>query len=167
MATQQIAVALPNLPPGPKTSSSDQVRLWINEPTKFWESCAREFGDVFTIQLGTVGTTVVFCHPTAIREIFQLPTDAFCVREYNEHYRLVMGDKSLLLLDRDAHHRVRKLMASHFHRDRLFHYQTTIQAITQRTVDEWPQNLPFSAQRSMHEIALQAILHILFGTSGI
>jgi hypothetical protein len=93
------AIESPVPPRGPQASASpwEQVRRWINEPTAFWESCTREFGDVFTVQLGSIGATVVFCHPAAIREIFQLPPDAFCVRASNEHYRLIVGDRSLLL----------------------------------------------------------------------
>src|SRR5262245_14123638 len=99
-----------SLPPGPDLPPWQQAQAWIESPVAFWTQCAAEFGDTFTVQLGTIGPTVLFSHPSAVREIFQLSPDAFECRQYNEHYKYVMGEQSLLVSDGSSHSRRRRLL---------------------------------------------------------
>jgi len=61
------------LPPGPELPSCRQAQAWIDRPLEFWEECAARFGETFTVQLGSIGPTVLFSHPEAVQHIFQLP----------------------------------------------------------------------------------------------
>src|SRR6266446_6305375 len=91
------------LPPGPDLPPWRQAQAWIESPVAFWEECAAEFGDVFTVQLGSIGPTVLFSHPSAVQQIFQLGGNAVECRQFNEHYKYVMGEQGLLVSDGVPH----------------------------------------------------------------
>src|SRR5262245_7864813 len=55
------------LPPGPTTPPAEQARRWIERPLELLDECARQFGDIFTLQLGALGATVIISHPDAVR----------------------------------------------------------------------------------------------------
>ena len=99
METASRLPAPAGLPPGPCLPSGRIAQLWIEQPVEFWEDCAAKYGEMFTIQLGSLGTTVLFCGPEAVRQIFQLPSNTFDSRHFNEHYKYVMGAGSILLTD--------------------------------------------------------------------
>src|SRR4051812_48848899 len=65
------------LPPGPDLPGWSQAQAWIEDPVDFWERCAALYGDPFTVQLGSLGAVVLFSAPAAVRQVFQLPADAF------------------------------------------------------------------------------------------
>src|SRR5579862_6053772 len=102
---------------GPTESSSEQVRCWIETPIAFWEECAREFGPVVPLDLGSLGTVFLISDPEIVREVFLLPQDAFECRHFNEHYRYVMGDNSVLLQDGEQHRRQRRLLGPMLRRE--------------------------------------------------
>ena len=104
------------LPPGPDLPSRRVAQLWIEQPIEFWEECAARFGDTFTIELGSLGTTVLFSDPEAIRQIFQLPPESYECRPFNDYYRSVMGDNALFLTDGADHRRMRKVLMPPLHR---------------------------------------------------
>ena len=100
-----------SLPPGPETSPSQQARQWIERPLELLDACALQFGDVFTLQLGALGSTVMFSHPEAVRTIFRSPPHLFECQHFNESYRFVMGDHALFLLDGERHRQIKRTMA--------------------------------------------------------
>src|SRR4051794_25723338 len=91
------------LPAGPDLPGWSQAQAWIEDPVDFWERCAALYGDPFTVQLGSLGSVVLFSDPSAVRQIFQLPADAYECHQYNEHYKYVMGEQSLLVSDGPRH----------------------------------------------------------------
>jgi hypothetical protein len=83
------ATPLVSLPPGPKTLPAQQARQWIERPLDLLDACAREFGDVFTLQLGALGATVMFGHPESVKTIFRAASHSFECQHFNESYRFV------------------------------------------------------------------------------
>ena len=49
-----MASIVDSLPRGPETSPAQQARQWIERPLELLDTCARQFGDVFTLQLGAL-----------------------------------------------------------------------------------------------------------------
>ncbi len=89
-----------SLPPGPDTPPAQQARQWIERPLDLLDACARQFGDVFTLQLGGLGATVMFSHPESVKTIFRAPPQSFECQQFNESYRFVMGDQRAVLAGR-------------------------------------------------------------------
>ncbi len=110
----------------------------------FWRDCAAQFGETFTVQLGSLGSIVLFSHPSAVRQIFQLPVEAYECRHYNEQYKYVMGEQSLLLSDGPRHRSRRRLLMPPLHRQTSPEFLRLIQRLTEQAVNDWPMGSPFS-----------------------
>ncbi|MBV9880984.1 MAG: cytochrome P450 [Gemmatirosa sp.] len=150
-------------PPGPSEPASEQVRRWIESPVDFWEACERTYGPVVGLDLGSLGPVVLLADADAVRELFQLPSDAFECRQYNEHYRYVMGDNAVLLQDGASHMRQRRLLAPPLRADALAPSAAVIRDVAERTVARWPVDDAFNPRPALHEIGFQVVLHLVFG----
>ena len=150
-----------SLPPGPDLSPSEQARLWIESPVQFWESCHREFGDVFTVQLGSLGSTVLFANPDAVRSIFAIPSHKFECHQYNEHYKYVMGSRSLLVQDGPTHRRQRRMLLPALRVEQIGRYASFIQEITSHVIGQWVAGSTISIRRACHEISFRSILRTI------
>ncbi len=154
-----------SLPPGPQISPQQQSKEWIEHPIDFWEACAKEYGDFFTVQLGSLGSVVLMSHPEAVRQVFALSPKVFQCHQYNEHYKYVMGEHSVLVQDGERHKAQRKQIVPPLHIERIKIYAEQICQITRQITDSWPSDHPFSVRLSMHELSLQVILQTIFGDS--
>ena len=150
-------------PPGPLEPAGEQVRRWIETPIEFWEECEREYGSAVSLQLGSLGTVILLSDPECVRDVFRLPADAFECHQYNEHYRYVMGDLSVLLQDGETHYRQRRLLAPMFRHEQLLPRMTAMRSIVLETIESWPRGTPFNPRPSLHDITFQSMVLLLFG----
>src|SRR5262249_55374913 len=152
-----------SLPPGPDLPPWLTAQAWIERPVDLWQECAAKFGDTFTLQLGSLGPTVLFSDPKAVRQIFQLTGDVYECRQFNDHYRYVMGQQSLLVSDGSVHRRRRSLLLPSLHQG-VVRYAAVIREVTRQIAEGWPVNEPFSVRPSLHVLSLQVMLRMVFGT---
>jgi unspecific monooxygenase len=157
------AVTTYMLPPGPSEPATEQVRRYIETPVEFWEQCYRDYGSATTLELGSLGRVILLSDPEHLRELFRLPTEAFECHQYNEHYRYVMGDLSLLLQDGATHRRQRRMHAPMFRHDALLPKMSVMRDIVLRTVESWPVGTPFNPRPSLHDITFQTMIRLIFG----
>lgn len=148
---------------GPQSPATEQVRRWIESPVDFWEECRREFGDVVLLDLGSIGRVVLVSRPDLIRQIFQMTPDEFEVAQYNEHYRHVMGDHSVLVQDGDRHKQQRKLLAPIFQRNQILERLPALEAVIGEAVDGWSEGVAFAPRPTMHAMTFRALVALLFG----
>jgi cytochrome P450 len=154
------------LPAGPALPGWSQAQAWIEDPIRFWEGCRDEFGDIFTVQLGSLGAVVLFSQPEAVRKVFQLPAESYECRQYNEQYKYVMGGESLLLSDGPRHRSRRRLLMSPLHQALTPQLACAIQRLTSEMVDSWPRGEPISVRPAIHLLSLRIMLDVLFGDLG-
>ena len=154
-----------DLPPGPDLPAWQVAKHWIERPIAFWEECAAQYGETFTIQLGSLGTIVLFSHPEAVRQIFQLAPPTFECRQYNEHYKYVMGARSVMLTDGAEHSRKRKLLMPPLHRRLVEQHGEAIRGLAREVIAPWPTDQAFSPRAAMHLVALKTMLSIIFGSA--
>jgi unspecific monooxygenase len=150
-------------PPGPSESATEQVRRWIETPIDYWEECERLYGSATTLELGSLGRVILLSDPDHIREVFRLPADAFEVTQYNEHYRYVMGDRSVLLQDGVDHRRQRKLLQPLFRHDKLAPQMNVLRAMTRLMIDAWPRGTAFNPRPALHDLMFGSMVQLLFG----
>ena len=153
-----------DLPPGPDMPAWQLAKLWIEQPVELWESCAADYGETFTLQLGSLGTVVLFSHPEAVRQIFQLPPAAFECQKFNEVYKYTMGARSLLVSDGADHARKQRLVTPALHGRVPERYGESIRLSARRAIDAWPTGRPFSPRLALHMVALELILRISLGS---
>lgn len=150
-------------PPGPKLSSQEQARLWLEAPVDLLESCQRDFGDLFTLRLGAFGTIVIVSDPEGVRRVFGAPPDSHECRHFNESYRYVMGPHALFLKDGDEHRRLKRMLAPELRGDRLSGQAAEVCRVTRDAMREWGQGGEVRLRPLMHEIALRCVLRLVLG----
>lgn len=138
--------------------------MWMERPVEFWEELGARYGDVCTVELGSIGTTVLFSHPDAVRQIFGLPTSSYECRPYNDYYKFVMGERSILLADGASHRRMRSLVLPSLQPRSFDRQLDDFQPLIDATCESWPRDVVFSPRLSLHLLSLRMILGIVFGS---
>jgi cytochrome P450 len=141
-----------------------QLLYWIKDPIDFQTHYSQRYGDVFTMQLGGMGTYVVLGNPQAIQEIFAQDAK-FDIGRGNAIAEPLIGQNSLMLMDGDRHRRERKLLMPPFHGERLQTYAKQICSISEQVASQWQVGQAFVVRTAMQKVSLEVILQIVFGIS--
>jgi unspecific monooxygenase len=154
-----------DLPPGPGLPGWQVAQLWIEQLPELLEGCAQTYGDAFTIELGSIGTTVLFSNPEAVRQIFQLSPESYECRPFNEYYRSVMGANSLFLSDGVHHRRMRRVHMPHFRRQMIEERGEMMRGLARDEIAAWPAGRVLSPRPALHLLSLKIMLAVIFGSA--
>jgi unspecific monooxygenase len=128
------------------------------------ESCAKRYGDIFTLRIGPVFTPQVFIsNPQAIQEVFSTDPKQLDSGEEAGIKSALLGRQSMLSLAGEPHRRRRKLLMPPFHGERMRAYGQLVRDITEQVTSGWTIDEPFSVRSSMQAISFQVILKAVFG----
>jgi cytochrome P450 len=152
-----------SLPPGPRLPKLLQTARVAADPLRFYQQSQRRYGDLFTLRYHPFGTLVYVCDPHAIKQIFTGDPAVFHAGDANQFMEPLLGRRSVLLLDRDEHMRMRKLMLPAFHGKSVTRYGEVIGDIARRDLESWPVGEPFALRPRMQSITLEVILRAVFG----
>ncbi|NJK38529.1 MAG: cytochrome P450 [Oscillatoriales cyanobacterium RM2_1_1] len=153
------------LPDGPRLPALVQTLKIIAQPLQFLESCAHQYGDIFTLQvLGINSPPVVFLsHPEAIAAVFTSEGDKFELGQVTHVFRPLTGTRSLIAQDGQRHQRLRQLLMPPLHGKRLPTYGTLIREATLEQTAGWVPGKTIKIRDYTADIALQVILKVVFG----
>lgn len=154
------------LPPGPDLPADQQARLWIERPLELLDACAARFGDVFTLELGANGPTVMFGDPAGIREIFRTPASSYECRPFNEGYRIAMGDHALFLQDGSEHRRIKCAATSALGHEGMESHALAIARTAAEMFDAAlgdRQEATIAPRPLFHEMAVRMLAALIFG----
>jgi unspecific monooxygenase len=151
------------LPEGPTSPAIVQLIQWIIDPLEFLDSCAKRYGDTFTVNLRNFEPFVFLSHPQAIREIFTTDPKRFDSGRGNKILESLVGENSLSLLDGDRHRQQRRLIMPPFHGERMQAYSQLIGDITEQVASQWQVGKPICIRDQMQDITLQVIMQAVFG----
>ncbi|MEA5532793.1 cytochrome P450 [Crocosphaera sp. XPORK-15E] len=154
---------MPNLPDGPKAPALLQLIEWIGEPVKYLETNAKQYGDMFSVNMTGFPPFVILSHPQAVREVFTADMKQFDAGRTNNILGAIFGDRSVIMLDGDRHKRERKLLMPPFHGERLQTYAQSICEITQNITQKWQKAQEFIMRQTMQEVTSEVILQVVFG----
>jgi cytochrome P450 family 135 len=154
------------LPPGPRMPRPAQTAAWTLRPGPFMLRAQREFGDAFTVKIGTEPAWVMLAHPDAVREVFTGDPTLLHAGQANAILRPFLGRSSVLLLDGPQHLRQRKLMLPAFHGSRMAGYREMVTEIVREQVATWPRHRPVALAPRMQSITLEVVLRVIFGVRG-
>jgi cytochrome P450 len=132
-------------------------------PTRFFDDCARRYGEYFTLRTPLERTLVFTSDPEAVRAVFRGDPDVFHAGEGNAVLGPLLGSSSLLLLDEGEHLRQRRLLLPGFHGDRMRAYGELMTRTTEREIAAWPRGSRFPALPSMQAITLDVIMQAVLG----
>lgn len=147
-----------------KTLPLLQKLQWTTNPTEFLETCAKRYGDIFTVKIGpSFSPVVIISNPQALEEIFNTYAKQLESGEAAGIKLPTVGQQSLLALSGEKHQRQRKLLTPPFHGERMRAYGQLIDEITKQVIEQQKVNQPFTMHLSMQEISFQVILKAVFG----
>jgi cytochrome P450 len=131
-------------------------------PTAFLRRLHEQFGDPVTIRTyWTEEPMVLFSHPDAVRQVFQLDPAIAPAGESWEFLRPFAGADSILLLDGDEHLRERRLLQQPFHGERMRAYAPMIANLAERELRTWSGRV--TTLERMRQLTLEIILRVVFG----
>jgi cytochrome P450 len=126
----------------------------------------RELGQVFEMQAGISGGTVVSCHPNHARSLFTAKPELVPSLTAESPLRPIVGPGSVLTANGESHLRQRRLLLPAFHGDAVERYTQMIGEVTEREIDSWPVGQPFALAPRMQTITLEVIMSGIFGIEG-
>lgn len=148
------------LPPGPSLFATFD---FIRNPFRFLDTCARRYGDWFTVRVPGVAPYVFTSDPAAVREIFLGDPDALHAGEANRPLGAFMGERSSLFLDAPEHLRQRRLLLPAFHGDQVASHADAMRDAADNAIASWPQGQPFPIHPQMRAITFETIIRAVFG----
>jgi cytochrome P450 len=128
------------------------------------QQLARRYGNAFMLNIPVYGRTVVVGDPQLAKQIFTTSPEELGFMQPNSS-RLV-GSGSVTALEGDDHRRRRRLLAPLFHGKSIKNYENIFEEETLRETASWPEGEMFPTLPSVKRIALNAILHAVFGAGG-
>ena len=152
---------LPNCIPTP---SWLQLINWISDPIGFQKKYSQKYGDIFSMRLSGIGSSVIIGNPKAIQELFNQDSK-FDIGRANDLAEPLIGKNSLMLMDGDRHRRERKLLMPSFHGEKIQVYAEQIIDITEKIANQWKIGESFIVRSTMQKVSLEIILQVVFGLS--
>jgi cytochrome P450 len=157
--------AVVQLPPGPPLPLPLQSILAWNCTGPFLAACRRRYGPVFTIRSLPWGTAVVVNDAELVKQVFTGDPAVYHAGEGNSMLAPVLGKRSVLVLDEDAHLQARKRLLPPFHGESVRRYADLVEQIVTEEVERWPLGEPFELHPRMRAITLEVILKAVIGVT--
>ncbi len=152
------------IPDGPKTHRAYNGLQFLFRRQAYFERLRREYGDVFTLRLPSVGQGVVIIDEECIKQVFTAPTDV--LHAGKNPLGDVLGPGSLFSMDEERHLDERRLLLPAFRGDRLATYHELIEGEALAAMADWPDEKSFATLPSFNRITLRVILRAVFGAEG-
>ena len=153
------------LPPGPRAPAVVQSLAYLVAGGPFIQRCVARFGEAFTLRIVGLGTIVVVADPADIKAVFTAGPEVLDAGSGNRPIEILLGRRSVLVLDGAEHMRQRKLMLPSFHGERLAVYRGLIDRLAEDSLDGWPLGTPFPLLPEMQRLTLEIILRVVFGVA--
>src|SRR3954471_2045734 len=155
------AAGLPE-PPEIPLPRSIQVLRFNQRQIEFVFRARRELGEVFRMHGVVPGRPVITSHPAHVRSLFTAKPELAPSLTGESPLRPIVGPNSTLTALGDRHMRQRKLLLPQFHGKAVARYAEMIAQVTERELDRWPLDKPFSLAPRMQAITLDVIMAAIF-----
>jgi cytochrome P450 family 135 len=152
--------ALPPGPPGPAVLHFAQL---AQRPLQTLLSWHARYGDLFTVRYPVFGTGVYVADPQAIRDLHTGDQSDLRAGEANAPLGLVVGDRSVLVLDGAEHMRQRKLLLPPFQGSAVTAFREVIRDVAGREVARWRPGARFALRDRMRALTFEVIARAVFG----
>ena len=155
----------PQLPPGSKLPAIVGMVEALLDQFGTLEKYHRKYGEIFYGRKSSLMPPyVIFSNPQAIERVFTADPSLFEVgQQSTAPVRILLGDKSLVLLNGIEHRRHRKLLMPPFHGERMKSYGQTMVDTTKEVISDWQPGQTIAIRDYTQEISLEIILKTIFG----
>lgn len=154
-----------SMPPNFRAPGWAFALLFVASPRASMHALQRRYGDVYTVQLPSIGKAVVVSDPVLVKQVLSAKSD---VLHNGDPHPLtsVLGRGSMFALEEERHTKERRLISPSFRGDRMRSYREIIVTEARREMRDWPEGKPFSTLDPFMRITLAAILRAVFGAEG-
>jgi cytochrome P450 len=156
-----MAAATLESPPGPKGGFfSASGAFFRRDQLGFYESSAREYGDVVATRMGPYRIVLIY-HPDAIEELLVARNRDFIKSPGVRLLRPLLGE-GLLLSENETWLRQRRLIQPAFHRQRVAGYGDVMTALAERYVSNWKAGDTIDVHAEMMALTQAIVAKTLF-----
>jgi cytochrome P450 len=150
-------------PPGPRgTPLIGNAREFAQEPLAYLQSCARDYGDIMQISLGTT-PIYMLSHPDLIEHVLVTHNKHYGKSRFTQRRKSLFGN-GLLFSEGDFWLRQRRLMQPAFHHKRIASYGTAMVLLAERMAERWHDGETLNIHDEMMHLSLQIVVKTLFDT---
>lgn len=126
----------------------------------------RRHGKLVTIKVPSLGNVVVVFDPAHVRSIASCSPGTLVSGRINEALGFLYGPSSMLLLDGEPHHRLRRLLVPPFRNKQvLAGYERVIEEVAEDVLDNLPFGKGIALLPELRHGMLEIILRVVFGLS--
>ena len=158
-----VAVRRGALPPGPSGPALWQFLQMTARPFEKLLGWHARYGDCFTIRWPVFGTGVYVADPQAIRALHTGDQSDLRAGEANAPLGIMLGDRSVLVLDGAEHLRQRRLLLPPFQGSAVGAFRAVIRAVAEREVARWRPGDRLVLRERMRELTFEVIARAVFG----
>lgn len=153
------------LPPKVKTPAIVTMIQALLDQFGTLEKYQQKYGEIFYSPKSSLfPANAIFSNPQAIEQLFTADPNLFEVgKQSTAPIRVLLGDRSLVLLDGIEHKKHRKLLMPPFHGERMKSYGQTMVEVTKEVISQWQVGQTIYIRDYTQEISLQIILKTIFG----
>ncbi len=156
-----MVISHPLVPPGPKGEPLiGNARAFVQEPLEYLRRCAKEYGDVMQIRLGTTAIYMV-SHPDLIEQVLVTHNKKYSKSRFTQRRKSLFGN-GLIFSEGDFWLRQRRLMQPAFHQKRIVSYGAAMVTLSQRLSESWKDGQELSIQEEMMQLSLEIVTRTLF-----
>jgi cytochrome P450 len=151
------------LPPGPRGPAVVHFAQLAQRPIETLCAWHARYGDCFTVRYPVFGTGVYVADPQAIRELHTGDQSDLRAGEANAPLGIVVGARSVLVLDGSEHLRHRRLLLPPFQGSAVTAFRSTIRDVAEREVAGWARGDRLVLRKRMRALTFDVIARAVFG----
>lgn len=161
LTTQPMTVPprIEDLPPTLKLSRLLQLKEWLTDPEKLIARGIKSSGKTFTLEVGSLGPTVITGEPQIVRQVFQNRVE---IGDDNFVFEPVLGAQSIIVATGATHKQLRSKLLPFFQGKSLRQSLPRIKQLCDRAVGRI-LGRSFYARQEMELLTLDVMIEFLFG----
>jgi cytochrome P450 len=153
------------LPPGPRAPAVVNTARLMQRPLESLIGWRERYGDVVTVPLLVFGTGVYVSDLDAIRSMLTGDQSDLHAGEANAPLSVVLGQRSVLILDGPEHLRQRRLLLPPFQGSAVQSFREAIRQVASAEVDRWRPGDRFAVRDRMRALTFDVIARAVFGVT--
>jgi cytochrome P450 len=151
------------LPPSAPLPALLQTLACRLRPLDYLKWCQARFGERFVVYPIDMPPLVFLSNPNDVRAVLTAPPTVLHTGAGSAVAAPLFGEDSFMLLEGDAHMRVRNAIMPAFHRRAVQEHAGMVGDIVRRDVESWPLDTVFPSHPALRALTLRVILRTIFG----
>ncbi len=153
------------LPPGPGAPPAVNLLRLSERPLETLLRWQARYGDCFTVRYPVFGTGVYVAEPAAIRDLHTGDQSDLLAGEANAPLGVVLGERSVLVLDGPEHLRQRRLLLPPFQGSAVGAFRAVVREVAAREVARWRPGARLVLRERMRALTFEVIARAVFGVA--